>query len=106
MKLNSTLIKIKKEWRKRKFGVECLWDFPGGPVIKNPPADAGDRGWSLVGDNSACCGATDSAYHSYWSWGPGACAPQREKPLWWETHAGQLEKALAQQLRPRAAKNK
>ena len=21
------------------------WDFPGGPVVKNPPANAGDVGW-------------------------------------------------------------
>ena len=21
------------------------WDFPGGPVVKNPPFDAGDVGW-------------------------------------------------------------
>ena len=21
------------------------WDFPGGPVVKNPPANAGDTGW-------------------------------------------------------------
>jgi len=21
------------------------WDFPGGPVVKNPPAHAGDVGW-------------------------------------------------------------
>ena len=21
-----------------------LWDFPGGPVVKNPPANAGDTG--------------------------------------------------------------
>ena len=25
-----------------KFG--CLWDFPGGIVVKNPPANAGDMG--------------------------------------------------------------
>ena len=22
----------------------CPWDFPGGPVVKNPPCDAGDTG--------------------------------------------------------------
>ena len=21
----------------------CSWDFPGGSVVKNPPANAGDR---------------------------------------------------------------
>ena len=23
-----------------------LWDFPGGAVVKNPPANAGDTGWT------------------------------------------------------------
>ena len=31
--------KIKKELQ-RKY----LWDFPGGAVVKNPPANAGDTG--------------------------------------------------------------
>ena len=22
------------------------WDFPGGKVVKNPPANAGDTGWT------------------------------------------------------------
>ena len=25
-----------------------LWDFPGGPVVKNPPASIGDMGLILV----------------------------------------------------------
>ena len=29
------------------------WDFPGGPVVKNPPADAGDRG-SIPGQGTGC----------------------------------------------------
>ena len=27
-----------------------LRDFPGGPVVKNLPSNAGDAGWSLVGE--------------------------------------------------------
>ena len=23
-----------------------MWDFPGGAVVKNPPAKSGDMGWS------------------------------------------------------------
>ena len=23
---------------------EKIWDFPGGPVVKNPPSNAGDAG--------------------------------------------------------------
>ena len=30
-------------------------DFPGGPVVKNPPASAGDPGSSLVWEDSICC---------------------------------------------------
>ena len=25
---------------------DCIWDFPGGAVVKNPPADTGDMGSS------------------------------------------------------------
>ena len=25
---------------------DCPWDFPGGAVVKNPPASAGDMGSS------------------------------------------------------------
>ena len=27
-------------------GQDLLWDFPGGAVVKNPPANAGDMGLS------------------------------------------------------------
>ena len=76
-------------------------DFPGGTVDKNPPANAGDTGQSLVQEDSACCRATKPVRHNYWHacsgacepllmsrWAtttegrmPEACAPQQEKPL-------------------------
>ena len=34
------------------------WDFPGGPVVKNPPANAGDMGLILVWEDPTGCGAT------------------------------------------------
>ena len=34
-------IKGKKERKKKK---NILWFFPGGPVVKNPPSNAGDAG--------------------------------------------------------------
>lgn len=41
-----------------------LADFPGGPLIRNPPADAGDsRVRSLVRGRSTCCGATKPTRH-------------------------------------------
>ena len=33
-------------------------DFPGGPVVKNPPANAGDIGWYLVQEDYTCRGAS------------------------------------------------
>ena len=98
--------------------------FPGGAVVKNPPANAGDTGSSS--------GATKPVQHNYWAcaleptshnyWArvpqllkpvPRACAPQQEKPPQWEAHAPQqssprslqLEEAHAQQWRPKADKN-
>ena len=30
----------------RSLGFKSVWDFPGGAVVKNPPANAGDTGSS------------------------------------------------------------
>ena len=32
----------------------CFGDFPGGPMVKNPPANTGDMGSTLVQEGSAC----------------------------------------------------
>ena len=45
--------------------------FPGGSVVKNLPASAGDMDLSLVQEDPTCLGATKSVCHSYW-----ACAPK------------------------------
>ena len=67
------------------------WGFPGGPLIKNLPANAGDKG-SIPG-----------AGRSHMPWSNEACAPQllslcsrarapqQEKPLQGEAHTLQLE---------------
>ena len=39
--------------------------FPGGAVVKNPPADAGTRVRSLVQEDSTCLGATKPMSHNY-----------------------------------------
>ena len=39
-------------------------DFPGGSVVKNPPANAGDTGSSPVQDPT-CRGATKPVHHNY-----------------------------------------
>ena len=60
----------------------CFWDFPGGPVVKNPPSNAGKagsipgRGTKIrpaAGQLSQCATTTEPARS-------GAHATPREKP--------------------------
>ena len=72
-----------------------MLDFPGGPVVKNPPANAGDIG-SIPGSGktphaeeqlSPCTTTTEAT----------CLALQQEKPPQWEApHLPQLEKAHMQ----------
>ena len=50
--------------------------FPGGPVMKNTPANAGEWVWSLVWEDPACLGATKAIHYSYWAYAPepGNCS--------------------------------
>ena len=80
------------------IGKEWIPEFPGGPVVKSLPekkkslsSNAGDTVWSLVQEDSTCCGATKPMHHNYWSPGSRACAPKQEKPPQWEAHPLQLE---------------
>ena len=98
-------------------------DFPGGAVVKNPPANAGDTGSSpglgrshMLQSNKARVPQLLSPHAAFTeAHAPRARAPQQEKPPQWEARAPQwrvapaqqnLEKAHAQQRRPNAAKNK
>ena len=38
-------------------------DFPGGPVVKNPPANARDTGVSPDLEDPTCCGTSKSMHH-------------------------------------------
>ena len=40
-------------------------DFPGGPVVKNPPANAGDMDLIPSPGNSTCHEATKPVGHNY-----------------------------------------
>ena len=40
-------------------------DFPGGTVVKNPPANAGTQVRALVWEDPTCRGATKSMHHNY-----------------------------------------
>ena len=39
--------------------------FPGGAVVKNPPANAGDMVQALVQEDPTCHGATKPVSHNY-----------------------------------------
>ena len=47
--------------------------FPGGPVVKNLPCNAGDTLWSLVREDCTCLGATNHMHHN-----SRACVPKWE----------------------------
>ena len=52
------------------LGLECKWrGFPGGSVIKSPPANAGDRG-SIPdpGRSHMTCGTTKPMHDNSWAW--------------------------------------
>ena len=53
-------------------------DFPGGAVVKNPPANAGDTGRALVREDPTCRGATKPVRHNYW-----ACALEPVSHNYW-----------------------
>ena len=73
-------------------------DFPGGLVVKNPPANAGAQVQSLVQEVSTCHGATKPRAQLLSLCSRAASLPQRE------ACALQPERARAQQWRPSAAK--
>ena len=59
-----------RELKKKK-----KWDFPGGPVVKNLSAKAGDTG-SIPGLGvSICHGATKPVHHNFWAYGPNLPQP-------------------------------
>ena len=47
----------------------CVY-FPGGPVVKSPPATAGDTGSIIGGGRSTGCRAATPMCHNYWSLSP------------------------------------
>ena len=63
-------------------------DFPDNhfPVVKNPPANAGDTVWSLGQEDPTCRGATKPVRHNYW-----ACALEPSIHNYW-AHVPQLLK--------------
>ena len=90
-------------------------DFSGGPVVKNPPSNAGapgsvaGRGTKIpqaAGQQSPRAATTEPTHHSY-----RACTPQPLSLCVWSLRATTREKPTPQwkimaQLRPNAEKNK
>ena len=95
-------------WEGSKVKKQKHGDFPGGAVVKNPPADARDTVLALVREDPTCRGAAKPVRHNYWAcalepWAttteasaPRARAPQQEKPLQWKARAPQWRVAPAQ----------
>ena len=48
-----------------KLRMKNLGDFPGGAVVKNPPANAGDTGSIPGPEDPTCSGTTKPVRHSY-----------------------------------------
>ena len=120
-KINKWTIRITYKSKKE------IEDFPGGTVVKNPPANAGDTGSSPGPGRSHrpqinCAPQLYPCNHNYW-----VCVPQLLKPMCLEPCSAarevttvrrlristksspclpQLEKARTQQQRPSADKNK
>ena len=82
--------------------------FPGGSVLKNPTASAGDNEFNLWRGKIPNAGEKLSAMrHNDWAWNrnywahvlqllrpmhPRACAQQKEMPTQWEARAPKLER--------------
>ena len=47
----------------------------------------GTRVRALVWEDPACRGAAGPVSHNCWACASGACAPQQERPWWWEARA-------------------
>ena len=73
------------------------WGFPGGPVVKNPPASAGDLGW-IIGRGAKTPRVTEQVSLRVATTEPGPrCEPQLKSPL-------DTVKSHMLQLRPIAAR--
>ena len=44
-----------------------MWGFPGGSVVQNQPANAGDTVWISDLENLTSHGTTKPAHHNYWA---------------------------------------
>ena len=57
----------KKKQKKKRSPKFTQRDFPGQSVVKNPPANAGDKSQSLVRDDSISLGRAEPVLQSPWA---------------------------------------
>ena len=82
-----------------------MWDFPGGPVVKNPPANAGDiglipgLGGSHMPRGNQARGVPTTAAHA-----PRACATATRSPAHHNQRAAAPPPHTATRESPHAAK--
>ena len=55
--------------------------FPGGAVVKNPPANARTRVQALDWEDPTCRGASKPVCHNYWACVPPLLKPTRLEPV-------------------------
>ena len=74
-------------------------DFPGGSVVKNLPANAGDTVQSRIREDPTCHGSAKPIHHNDQAcalkpgnYNYGAHVPQLPKPMCSRAHAPQQEK--------------
>ena len=53
-----------KDLTELEYNTKMAGDFPGGPVVKNPPCNAGDVGL-IPGEDLTSCRATKLMHHKY-----------------------------------------
>ena len=81
-----------------------VWGLPGGPLVKDLPASAGDTGlipslgFHMLRSNYWATTKQLPSCHNYWARMPRSCALQQEKPPQWE--------ARTPPQRPSTAKSK
>ena len=83
-----------------------IWDFSGGPVVKNPPVKAGDTGSIPVPGRPHVPQGNSALEPQLLSLYSRAGELQQARQAQWEAHALKQEKAGTQQQRLSAAKNK
>ena len=86
-------------------GLKTGGDFPIGPVVRTPPANAGGGGSISGPGRPTFLRATKPVCHNYGACAPRARAPQQETPLQWEACAASLESSPCWLQREKSSRN-